>query len=95
MEDDKKYTPERNMLSKASIKSMNVSLPWKWCTVHDSRKSQLRQAILIFIDNMITGVLSIISPLQVSHQVSLIISHDKHNALVTLQMQRGVTYNAC
>lgn len=47
--------------------------------------------MLIFIDNMITGVLLIISPLQVSHQLSLIISYDKHNALVTLQMQPGVT----
>lgn len=77
------------------MRGINVSLPWKWCTVHDSRKSQLRQAILIFIDNMITGVFSIISPLQVSHQLSLIISHDEHKALVTLQMQRGVSYNAC
>lgn len=91
----KKHTPEGNTLSKASISGINVSLPWKWCIVHDSRKSQLRQAILIYIDNMITGVLSIISPLQVSHQMSLIISHDRHNPLVTLQMQPGVTYSAC
>lgn len=80
MDDDKKHTPEGNTLSEANINSMNVLLPWKWCTVHDSRKSQLRQAILIFIDNMITGVLSIISPLRVSHKLSLIFSHDKHSA---------------
>lgn len=79
MDDDKKHTPEENTLSKTNISGMNVLLPWKWCTVHDSRRSQLRQAILIFMDSMITGVLSIISPLQVFHQLSLIISHDKHS----------------
>lgn len=94
MDDDKKHTPEGNTLSEASISGVNASLPWKWCRVHDSRESQMRQVILIFIDNMIAGVLLIISPLQVSHQLSLIISYDKHGAPVTLQIQPGVTYNA-
>lgn len=95
MDDDKNHTSEGNTLSEASISGINASLPWKWCTVHDSRESQLRQVILILIDNMITGVLLIISPLQVSHQLSLVISYDKHGALVTLQIQPRVTYNAC
>lgn len=95
MDDDRKYTPEVNALSEASIRSINASLPWKWSTVHDSRESQLRQVILIFIDNMITGVLLIISPLQVSHQLSLIILNDKQGALVTLWIQPRVIYNAC
>lgn len=54
---------------------------------------QLRQLILNFVDNTITGVLLIISPLQVSHQLSLIILYDKHGALVTLQIKPRVTYN--
>lgn len=57
----KKHTPEGNTLSKANISGINTSLPWKLCTLHDSRESQLRQTILIFIDNMITGVFLIIS----------------------------------
>lgn len=93
MDDDKKHTPEGNTLSEASISSVNASLPWKWCTGHESREIQLRQVILIFIDNMITGVLLIISPLQISHQLSLVISYDKHGALVTLQIKPRVTYN--
>lgn len=95
MDDDKKHTPEGNTLSEASTSGINASLPWNWCTIYDSRESQLRQVILIFIDNMITGVLLIISPLQVSYQLSLVISYDKHGALVTLQIQSTVTYNAC
>jgi len=92
--DDKKHTPEGNILSEASINSINASLPWKRWTVHDSRESQLRQVILIFIDNKITGVLLIISALQVSHQLSLMISYDKHIALVTLQIQPRLTIRA-
>lgn len=60
-----------------------------------TEKVGLRQVILIFIDNMITGVLVIISPLKIFHQLSLIISYDKHSGLVILQIQPRFAYNAC
>lgn len=43
----KKHTPEGNTLSKANTSSINTSLQWKLCMLHDSIESQLRQAILI------------------------------------------------
>lgn len=94
MDDDKPHTPEENALSEDSINIIHASLPWKWCTVHDSQESILRQVILIFIDNMITGVLLIISPLQISHQLPLVISYDKYGVLVMLQIQSRATYSA-
>lgn len=45
MDDDEKRTPEGNILSESSISSVNASLPWKLCMVHDCRESQWRQII--------------------------------------------------
>lgn len=40
----KKHTPEVNTLSETSISSVNASLPWKWCTGHDSRENAVETA---------------------------------------------------
>lgn len=75
---------------KAWLSCINASLAQKLWAPHDSRESHLRQPILIFIDNMITGVLfNHLTALCPPHQLSLTILCDKYALLASFK--RGET----
>lgn len=70
---------------KAWLHDINASLPWKWWASCDARESQLRQPVLIFIDNMLTGVLfNHFTTLRPLRQLSLAIFCNKPDVLAIL-----------
>lgn len=77
---------------KAWLHDINASLPWNWWASCDARESQLRQPVLIFIDNMLTGVLfNHFTTLHPLRQLSLAIFCNEPDVLAILgKTQRKV-----